>query len=52
MSGGAIASKRLIGFVWLAFVAFMNTLPLAIISFLANLTSVCIVLPRRHIYLT
>ncbi|KAH7102259.1 DUF221-domain-containing protein [Auriculariales sp. MPI-PUGE-AT-0066] len=38
-------SKRMMGFVWLAVVAFLNTIPLLIISFLANLTSLQAYIP-------
>ncbi|KAL0570955.1 hypothetical protein V5O48_011012 [Marasmius crinis-equi] len=36
-SAGELRSKRLIGFVWLVLVCFFNTVPLFIISVLANL---------------
>ncbi|KAF8891786.1 hypothetical protein BD779DRAFT_1670745 [Infundibulicybe gibba] len=36
---GEIARKRFLGFLWLGLVCFFNTLPLFIISFLANLNS-------------
>lgn len=37
---GEIARKRMLGFVFLALVCFFNTVPLLIISFLANLDAV------------
>lgn len=37
MSTGERASKRTVGFLWLALVGFVNTVPLLIISFFANL---------------
>jgi hypothetical protein len=39
-SDGEIARRKILGFLWLALVCFFNTLPLAIISALANLNSV------------
>ncbi|KAF4563229.1 hypothetical protein EYR40_007061 [Pleurotus pulmonarius] len=38
-SDGEIARKKAMGFLWLALVCFFNTVPLLIISALANLTS-------------
>ncbi|KAJ7668651.1 hypothetical protein DFH06DRAFT_942076, partial [Mycena polygramma] len=38
-SDGEIARKRMLGFIWLAVVAFFNTVPLFAISILANLAS-------------
>ncbi|KAF9071637.1 hypothetical protein BDP27DRAFT_1218654 [Rhodocollybia butyracea] len=35
-----IRTKRMVGFLWLAFVCFFNTVPLFIISVLANLSSI------------
>lgn len=40
-SDAEIARKRTMGFVWLAVVCFFNTIPLFVISILANLASVC-----------
>ena len=45
-SDGEVMRKRLLGFMWLAVVCFFNTIPLFIISVLANLDSVCQQLPR------
>lgn len=39
-SDGELARKRLLGFMWLAVVCFFNTIPVFIISILANLDSV------------
>jgi len=39
-SDAELAHKRLLGFVWLLVVCFFNTVPLFIISVLANLDSV------------
>ena len=39
-SDAELAHKRLLGFVWLLAVCFFNTVPLFIISVLANLDSV------------
>src|SRR5436853_180455 len=39
-SDAELARRRLLGFVWLFFVCFFNTVPLFIISVLANLDSV------------
>src|SRR6266498_2019241 len=39
-SEGELAHKRLIGIIWLIGVCFFNTVPLLVISFLANLDSV------------
>lgn len=39
-SPAEIRAKRMIGFLWLALVCFFNTVPLFIISILANLNSV------------
>jgi len=44
-SEGELARKRTIGFVWLAFVCFFNTVPLFIISLLANLASLTTFVP-------
>jgi hypothetical protein len=41
-SDAELAHKRLIGITWLVTVCFFNTVPLLVISFLANLDSVCI----------
>lgn len=41
-SDAELAHKRLIGIIWLVAVCFFNTVPLLVISFLANLDSVCI----------
>lgn len=41
-SDAELAHKRLIGIIWLVTVCFFNTVPLLVISFLANLDSVCI----------
>ncbi|KAJ7686512.1 hypothetical protein B0H17DRAFT_1204191 [Mycena rosella] len=38
-SDAELASKRMMGFIWLAVVCFFNTVPLFVISILANLTS-------------
>ncbi|KAJ8519939.1 hypothetical protein ONZ45_g3182 [Pleurotus djamor] len=38
-SDGELARKRFVGFLWLALVCFFNTVPLLIISALANLTA-------------
>ncbi|KAF9047436.1 hypothetical protein BJ165DRAFT_1102024 [Panaeolus papilionaceus] len=35
-----LARKRLLGFIWLSFVCFFNTVPLLVISFLANLNQI------------
>lgn len=40
MSPSAVFRKQMIGFVILGVVCFFNTIPLLIISFLANLASV------------
>jgi len=39
-----LAQKKTIGFIWLVTVCFFNTVPLFIISFLANLSAVCEIL--------
>jgi hypothetical protein len=39
-SSSELATKKAIGFVWLAVVCFFNTLPLAVISILANISAV------------
>jgi len=39
-TSGQLARKKMIGFLWLVFVCFINTVPLFIISILANLDSV------------
>lgn len=39
-SDGELARKRLLGFMWLAVVCFFNTIPVFIISILANLDSI------------
>ncbi|EJD40396.1 DUF221-domain-containing protein [Auricularia subglabra TFB-10046 SS5] len=39
------ASKRTVGFVWLAVVSFFNTIPLLIVSFFANLTALASYVP-------
>jgi len=39
-----LARKKVIGFAWLAAVCFFNTIPLFIISILANLDTVCLYL--------
>ena len=36
-----LAHKRFLGFVWLSLICFFNTVPLFVISILANLDSVC-----------
>ena len=41
-SDAELAHKRLMGIIWLVAVCFFNTVPLLIISFLANLDSVCL----------
>jgi hypothetical protein len=41
-SDAELAHKRLMGIIWLVGVCFFNTVPLLVISFLANLDSVCI----------
>jgi hypothetical protein len=43
LSSAEIAGKQTMGWIWLILAAFLNTLPLFIISILANLSSV-----RRH----
>jgi hypothetical protein len=40
MSSGEIRSKQMFGFLWLSLVATINTIPLAFVSFLANISSV------------
>jgi hypothetical protein len=40
---GQLAHKKTIGFLWLVLVCFVNTVPLFIISVLANLDSVSVV---------
>jgi hypothetical protein len=40
LSDGAISRKRLMGFLWMGLVGFFYTVPLALISFLANLAAV------------
>ncbi|EIN06583.1 DUF221-domain-containing protein [Punctularia strigosozonata HHB-11173 SS5] len=40
LSNGAIARKKTMGFVWLGVVCFINTIPLFVISILANLTAI------------
>ncbi|KAJ7772127.1 hypothetical protein DFH07DRAFT_216960 [Mycena maculata] len=44
-SDAEIASKRTMGFIWLAVVCFFNTAPLFIISILANLSSLTAYVP-------
>lgn len=44
-SEGELARKKTIGFVWLAVVCFFNTVPLFIISILANLESLRVYVP-------
>jgi len=39
-SAADLAHKRLLGFIWLFFICFFNTIPLFALSFLANLDSV------------
>ncbi|KAJ7039027.1 hypothetical protein C8F04DRAFT_1179016 [Mycena alexandri] len=41
-SDGELARKRMMGFIWLAVVCFFNTVPLLIISVLANLASLTV----------
>lgn len=40
MGDAALASKKTMGWVYLAVVCFFNTIPLLVVSFLANLASV------------
>jgi hypothetical protein len=40
-----IATKKIHGFLWLTLVCFLNTIPLLVLSFLANLASVS---PKFH----
>ncbi|KAJ7188676.1 hypothetical protein C8R46DRAFT_27864 [Mycena filopes] len=44
-SDGELARKRMMGFIWLAVVCFFNTVPLLIISVLANLASLTVYVP-------
>lgn len=45
MTQAEIARKKLHGFLWLALVCFLNTIPLLFISFLANLSSLTAYVP-------
>jgi hypothetical protein len=40
LSDGAVSRKRLMGFLWMGLVGFFYTIPLSLISFLANLAAV------------
>ncbi|KAJ7072663.1 hypothetical protein C8F01DRAFT_1104858 [Mycena amicta] len=44
-SDGEIASKRMLGFFWIALICFLNTVPLFAISILANLASLTAFVP-------
>lgn len=44
-SEAEIMTKKMHGFLWLAFVCFINTLPLLFISFLANLSQLTSYVP-------
>ncbi|KAF7321599.1 DUF221-domain-containing protein [Mycena kentingensis (nom. inval.)] len=44
-SDAEIASKRMLGFFWIALVCFLNTVPLFVISILANLASLTSFVP-------
>ncbi|TFK23149.1 DUF221-domain-containing protein [Coprinopsis marcescibilis] len=45
---GELASKKFIGNMWLVLICFFNTVPLLIISFLANLDGVRLILPENN----
>jgi len=51
-SDAELAHKRLLGFLWLVTVCFFNTVPLFIISVLANLDSVRCLIFLLQRYLT
>ena len=49
LSDGEVTRKKIHGFLWLAFVCFVNTVPLLIISILANLSSVSVFITHKYI---
>lgn len=49
-SDAELARKKTLGFVWLCAVCFFNTVPLFVISVLANLNSVSSLFAYLHIY--